>query len=177
MTQKNIRNVVSLFLTAATAAVSMASSSCSDWVDPPDLAAAPLTTTQKSPCAGATADASARPVCFKTDIRPLMNRTNFDLSGHGCKACHYPIFWGDKGTDSTGLDLSSLGSLRKGGFHSQGTMVVPGDPKSSAFVQKLRGQFYIGAHMPKDGPPFWSESQIQLVERWISEGAHGDDNE
>jgi hypothetical protein len=173
MTSKNTGIVLGLFLTAGVAL------GCSSWIDPPrlqdrDAAAAPLP------------DAANRPVSFKMDIRPLMNRTNWDPNGHGCKACHYPEgsgdgglagFWGAKGTDSTNLDLSTLGAIRQGGYHTANDMIIPGDPANSAFVQKLRGSFYLGAKMPKDGPPFWSEAQIQLVERWIREGAVGADTE
>ena len=164
-----MRRAFALCIAAASAVSLLAVSSCSSWTEsnldgPLDAAPKPLP------------DAAGRPVSFKTDIRPLMNRSNVDPTGHGCKVCHYPTFWGDKGTDSTNLDLSTLGALRKGGFHTP-NIIVPGDPANSAIVQKLRGKFTIGAKMPKDGPPYWSEAQIQLVERWILEGAQGADNE
>jgi hypothetical protein len=124
---------------------------------------------------GSISDNQAR--FFATYIRPRINRTNIDGRGHGCRACHDPLFWGEKGTDSTNLDLSSLGKLRLGGFHTESNIIVPGNPAASALVQKLRGTFYLGAKMPKDGPPFWSETDIQLVERWIAAGAVGADNE
>ena len=170
MTKNKTRTLLALFLTGGAAAASFSLTACSDWVDPPHLA-------DRDAAAAAGADANGRPVSFAKDIRPLMNRTNWDPNGHGCRACHYPGFWGDKGTDSTNLDLSTLGAIRRGGYHTATDMIVPGNPAGSAFVQKLRGQFYIGARMPKDGPPFWSEAQIQLVERWIAEGAVGADNE
>ncbi len=164
-----MRSAFALCLMAAASAVGLCTTaSCSSWVE-----------SNLEPFDGGPpkyADAAGRPVSFKLDIRPLMNRSNSDPSGHGCKVCHYPTFWGDKGTESTKLDLSTLGAMRQGGFHSP-NIVVPGDPANSALVQKLRGQFSIGAKMPKDGPPYWSEGQIQLVERWILEGAQGADNE
>jgi hypothetical protein len=156
-------------MAVATAASCISVSSCSSWTESNLDGPIP-------PPPRVIQDASARPVSFAKDIRPLMNRSNSDPSGHGCKVCHYPLFWGDKGTYSTNLDLTTLGTLRKGGFHTP-NIVVPGDPKNSAIVQKLRGSFIIGARMPKDGPPYWSESEIQLVERWIQEGAQGADNE
>ncbi len=156
-------------MAVATAVTCVSVSSCSSWTESNLDGPFP-------PPARVPPDASARKVNFKLDIRPLMNRSNSDPTGHGCKVCHYPSFWGDKGTDSTNLDLSTLGALRKGGFHTP-NIIVPGDPKASGLIQKLRGQFSIGAKMPKDGPPYWSESEIQLVERWILEGAQGADNE
>ena len=174
--------------TAALLGTFAVSSGCSSWTDSPGyvLADAGL----KLP------DVLADPVNFKRDIRPFMNRTNVDKTGHGCRVCHYgffnpgPVedagvgaFWGAKAFESTGLDLSSLGALRQGGFHTRDNIIVPydcpapGEQPKSAIIQKLRGTFYLGTQMPKDGPPFWNEQQIQLFQRWICEGAKGDDNE
>ena len=116
-------------------------------------------------------------IVFGRDIRPLMDRGPEDPSGHGCKACHYSTEPSHIGTDVTGLDLSTLGSLRKGGVDTQSNIVVPYSPEASALVQKLRGTFGEGARMPKDGPPYWSESDIALVEQWIAQGGKGDDSE
>ncbi|HEY1955635.1 MAG TPA: hypothetical protein VGH28_08480 [Polyangiaceae bacterium] len=117
------------------------------------------------------------PVLFGRDIRPLMDRSSSDPSGHGCKACHYAKFTSHVGTDASGLDLSTLGALRRGGNDTHQNIVVPYSPEGSALVQKLRGTFSIGVRMPKDGPPYWSEDEIELVERWILQGAKGDDSE
>jgi len=116
-------------------------------------------------------------IIFSRDIRPLMNRTADDRSGHGCAACHYSTNPDHPAIDQIGLDLATLGALRKGGAHTQSNIVVPGNPASSAIVRKLRGTQLRGARMPKNGPPFWSEHDIQIVERWIAEGAKGADDE
>ena len=34
-----------------------------------------------------------------------------------------------------------------------------------------------GLRMPKDGPPFWSGQEIQLMRNWIAQGASGEDAE
>lgn len=117
-----------------------------------------------------------QPVSFKRDIRPLMNRSADDPNGHGCKACHYSTEPQHMCTDLTNLDLATLGALRKGGKRTQ-DIVVPGKPADSSLVKKLRGTFDGGLRMPRNGPPYWSEQDIQLVERWIAEGAKGDDSE
>jgi hypothetical protein len=44
-------------------------------------------------------------------------------------------------------------------------------------VQKLVGDYFEGLPMPKDGPPYWSQDEIQLVIDWIAEGANGGDSE
>ncbi|MBI2389850.1 MAG: hypothetical protein HYV09_09680 [Deltaproteobacteria bacterium] len=133
------------------------------------------------PMSDATPDAPDAPdaggVSFARDIRPLMNRSGTDPTGHGCKRCHYPSVPPAGGFVNSGLDLETLGKLRLGGKTSGARIVVPGKPEESALVQKLRGTYAFGARMPKDGPAFWSEEQIVLVERWIREGAKGADNE
>ena len=116
------------------------------------------------------------PVDFATDIRPLMNRDYSDPTGVGCKPCHYASEASHQGTDASGLDLSTLGGMRQGGNNTRASVVVPYDPEGSAIIAKLRGTFQIGERMPRGGP-YWSEDQIELVERWIAQGAKGDDEE
>jgi hypothetical protein len=126
-------------------------------------------------------DASDAPdgdaVSFKNDIRPLMDRAADDPTGHGCKECHYSTMPSHIGLDATGLDLATLGALRRGGVTSGTNIVVAGDPDASAIVQKLEGTYSIGARMPRSGPPFWSTDDIAKVRRWIAEGEHGADDE
>jgi len=47
--------------------------------------------------------------------------------------------------------------------------VVPGQPDASELVRRIRGQ--ARPRMPLDGPPYLSEEEIRLVERWIQQGA------
>lgn len=126
---------------------------------------------------GTSDSADAGGVSFARDIRPLMDRSGTDPTGHGCKRCHYPSVPPAGGFVNSGLDLETLGKLRLGGKTSGARIVVPGKPEESALVQKLRGTYAFGARMPKDGPPFWSEAEIALVETWIREGAKGADDE
>jgi hypothetical protein len=114
-----------------------------------------------------------RDVSFAKDIRPLMNGDG----AKGCKGCHYPTnFSGTReGFLETGLNLETLGALRRGGRNTNAGIVVPGSPCNSAIVKKLQGTFG-GARMPKGGP-YWRPDQIQLVVDWIAEGARGEDAE
>jgi hypothetical protein len=49
---------------------------------------------------------------------------------------------------------------------------VPGDPESSYLVHKVDGRRgIVGNRMPNDGPPFLTDGQIQILERWIEIGA------
>jgi hypothetical protein len=121
--------------------------------------------------------ASPTGVSFARDIRPLMNRSVDDPSGRGCKACHDPRASVHIGTDLGGLDFTTLKSLREGGGTSGRNIIIPGKPDDSALVQKLRGTYAYGTRMPKNGPPFWSKAEIQLVVDWIAQGAKGRDDE
>jgi hypothetical protein len=91
--------------------------------------------------------------------------------------CHYSTQPLHPCIDVIGLDLATLGALRRGGATSTSTIVIPGKPCESALVQKLQGDYFTGLQMPKDGPPFWSQQEIQLVIDWIAEGAEGGDEE
>jgi len=108
---------------------------------------------------------------FKAQIRPLMD----GVGAKGCKNCHYYSVGTREGLDATGLNLETLGALRKGGRNTGANIFVAGQPCNSAIVQKLRGTFG-STRMPKDGP-YWTPEQIQLVIDWIAEGAKGADNE
>lgn len=119
----------------------------------------------------------AHSVSFQTQIRPLMDRSSTDPTGHGCKTCHYSTQPSHLCTDVSGLDCATLGAIRQGGIVSGGTIIVPGKPCESALVQKLQGDYFEGLRMPKDGPPFWSDDEVQLVKDWIFEGAVGGDSE
>ena len=121
------------------------------------------------------ADAGAlAPVDFGRDIRPLMSRD--DNAPFGCKRCHYRDGADPQGRELGGLDLTTLGDLRRGGVSSKRGIVVPGDPGASAIVQKLEGTYARGSRMPKDRAP-WSAEEIGLVRRWIAEGARGSDDQ
>jgi hypothetical protein len=119
----------------------------------------------------------ANAVSFAAQIRPLMNRSNSDPTGLGCIVCHYSTQATHPCLDVTGLDLATLGALRRGGVVSGPNIVIPGKPCESALVQKLVGDYYTGLRMPKGGPPYWSDDEIQLVKDWIAEGAAGEDSE
>ena len=121
------------------------------------------------------ADAAVGAVVFSRDIRPLMDRADGPTT-FGCKRCHYPGQPDPQGLQLAALDLSSLGTLRRGGVSSGTSVVIAGDADGSALVQKLEGTYTRGARMPKDRSP-WSAAEIALVRRWIQEGAKGADGE
>jgi hypothetical protein len=119
-------------------------------------------------------------VSFKRDIRPLMNRPappkGETSPPKGCKPCHYRTETSHNGIDLGGLDLTTLGELRKGGGSSGPRIVVAGKPDESAIVQALEGKYFYSARMPKNGP-YWSDLEVGIVRQWILEGAKGADDE
>jgi Planctomycete cytochrome C len=116
-------------------------------------------------------------ITFAHDIRPLIARLADDPSGPGCKKCHYSTQPEHVGFDLGGLDLATLGSLRKGGTTSGDHIVVPGDPESSVIIQKLEGTYGYGAQMPRNSPRHLGVEEIDLVKSWILAGAKGADDE
>jgi hypothetical protein len=121
------------------------------------------------PLAGACSNADTDPelaISFRAQIRPLIAR-----SIAGC-SCHLPAAAGPGlGTQLSGLDLSSLSSLRAGGFNSGGQAVVASEPCASVLYQKVFEAPPFGSRMPLGGPPFWTAEELALLHDWIAEGA------
>lgn len=78
-----------------------------------------------------------------------------------CVLCHQ----GDAAP--SGLRLDSIDALLKGS--AKGPVVRPGDAAGSELVRRIRGQSL--PRMPLTGPPFLSDAETALVERWIAAGA------
>lgn len=104
--------------------------------------------------AGLAAD-SAKPVSFDREIRPILERQ--------CQGCHQPA------KKQGGLAVTNFALLVKGG--KAGSAVVPGKPGESPLLQSLLGEGI--ALMPKGGEPL-PKASIEVVRRWIAEGAKDD---
>ena len=89
---------------------------------------------------------------YNPDILGLM-----DL--HGCTSCH---------GGASGLFVTPYNNILTTGDH--GPVVVPGD-SNSVIVQKLKGTAGFGVRMPRNGPPYLSDSEIQVFVQWIMNGA------
>ena len=51
-------------------------------------------------------------------------------------------------------------------------LVAPGDPERSYIIHKLEGRpGIVGLQMPRNGPPYLTAGQIQVIKRWIEIGA------
>ncbi len=124
------------------------------------------------PLTGACDNADSDPdtdVSFSHDLRPLLAR---EAGMAGC-SCHTPTNGAPSGITLGGLDLGSYESLRAGGFNTGDEIVVPGEPCRSRIVEKLSLPSW-GARMPLDGPPYFTDEEVQLVADWIAEGADDD---
>lgn len=146
------------------------------------LASCSAVSPEVGPIATTTSDGGCAPadvqggVSFARDLRPIMNRFPDDPAGSGCAKCHYANAANPIGISIGGLDMTTLGSLRKGGRNSGANVVLAGNPEGSAIVQKLRGTYFIGARMPKNGP-YLTDAETKLFADWIQQGAKGSDCE
>lgn len=100
--------------------------------------------------AGAGA-AGAQEVTY-ADLAPIL--------GARCSACHS----GDGA--AAGLRLDSVEDVLRGSRN--GPVVRSGDPEGSELVGRLRGTRQ--PRMPMSGPPFLSDAEIALFERWVASG-------
>ena len=91
-----------------------------------------------------------------------------------CVVCHTD----DGRTPSGGLNLKNastsyaalvnVGSTGKSGA----VRVIPGNPSGSYLIQKLEGAAdIVGLRMPRNGPPYLTDAQTQLIRQWIQNGA------
>src|SRR5207245_3467359 len=94
------------------------------------------------------------PVSFYRQVRPVLQRN--------CTGCHQPAKAGGK------LLLTSYGATKAGG--EQGVGFEPGKPDESLLIEFISGE---KPAMPKNAPPLPKE-QVELISRWIAEGAKDD---
>lgn len=114
-----------------------------------------VTVTAVTVNAGQFCDAQQpKPVSFHNDIHPILQRK--------CQGCHQPAKPNGK------LVLTTFEFLMKGG--EGGAVVEPGKPDESTLVEQITGN---PPAMPKNAPPL-SAKEIELVKRWIAEGAKDD---
>ena len=101
------------------------------------------------------------PVNFNRDIRPLL--------ANNCFRCHGP----DAETREAGLRLDRQEAATReldSGDHA----IVSGDPATSQLIERLRTDDEDLRMPPADIGPGLKEHEIELLERWIAEGANYD---
>lgn len=97
------------------------------------------------------------PSYYPVHIAPLLTRS--------CVSCHKPE------KHKGGLRMDSYQQLMLGG--EDGKVVVPGEPKSSDIIRRLRLPPSDDDSMPSDGEKPFTQEEIQMLEHWIAAGAKG----
>lgn len=97
-------------------------------------------------------------VSYSADVAPLLEKY--------CQACHMP---GQLGYQASGFDLQGYDSLMKGTKY--GPVVLPGDPLTSALVMLIEGRADQSIKMPHAGAPQMSQQEIEIIRRWVEQGA------
>jgi WD40 repeat protein/mono/diheme cytochrome c family protein len=110
-------------------------------------------TKEKAPAAAKP----AKPVSYNKQIRPILQAR--------CQGCHQPAKAGGA------YVMTSFDRLLKGG-ESDELAIVPAKPEESHLVEMITPQNG-KAEMPQDKPPL-SRGEIELITRWIAQGAKDD---
>jgi len=97
----------------------------------------------------------SNPAFYRLHVAPLFDRS--------CASCHRPA------KHKGGLRLDSYEQLMRGG--DDGPVVVPGNPKASDILRRLRLAPSDDDSMPSDGDKPLAPEEIQMIERWIAAGA------
>jgi len=100
---------------------------------------------------------SAQKVSYDKQIRPILQAR--------CQGCHQPAKAGG------GYVMTSFDRMLKGG-ESEEPAIVPAKPGESQLVEMVTPQKG-KAEMPQDKPPL-SAGEIELITRWIAQGAKDD---
>ena len=116
------------------------------------------------PGGAATTSAAAQPapapapgeVVTWTHVAPLLARR--------CVKCHTD--GGLRGPAPEGFRLDGYAAALESGERAR---VVPGHPRASELLRRVRG--LSRPQMPFDGPPWLSEDEVALIERWVAGGA------
>jgi hypothetical protein len=97
----------------------------------------------------------ANPAYYSVHVAPLLARS--------CLSCHKPE------KHKGGLLMDTYEHLMKGG--EDGAVVVPGNPKSSEILRRVRLPASDDDSMPSDGDKPLAPEEIQMIEHWIAAGA------
>lgn len=104
------------------------------------------------------AEEPAGPVSYYKDIRPILQQH--------CQGCHQPA------KDQGGYIMTRCEDLVKAGDSGE-PPVVAGKPDQSYLIQQIVPHDGEPPAMPKGRPPL-ADKDVQLIRRWIAEGAKDD---
>ncbi|MBX3180594.1 MAG: PSD1 domain-containing protein [Candidatus Hydrogenedentes bacterium] len=108
--------------------------------------------------AAAEAAAPGDPIQFNQDIRPILSDK--------CFACHGP----DDATRKAGLRLDSLDGATAA-LKSGKQAIVPSDPAASVLIARITAEDPNDRMPPADHPKQLTTNDIDVLTRWIAEGA------
>jgi len=123
--------------------------------------------------AGACSDSSPTTPTPTPPASPTLAMIQAQIFDPSCTSCHTDV----GRTPSAGLNLRAgaafAGLVSVASPAQAGAVrVIPGNANNSYLVQKLEGAPGItGLRMPRSGPPFLTDAQVQLVRAWITAGA------
>lgn len=103
---------------------------------------------------GQEVPATSKPVSFYRQVRPILQRS--------CSGCHQPAKLGSN------LLLTTHAGTLKGG--DSGPSIIAGKPDESLLVKMIVGE---KPEMPRQADPL-PPSQIEIIKRWVAEGAKDD---
>ena len=107
--------------------------------------------------AARTGQAAAQPISFNRDVRPILS--------NNCFACHGP--------DATKRETEFHFDTKEGAFAEDG-IIVPGSAAGSMLVKRILNPDPKKRMPPPDSGHSLTAKQIELLRRWIDEGAKWD---
>src|ERR1019366_3367453 len=99
----------------------------------------------------------SNPAFYGLHVAPILGRS--------CISCHRPE------KHKGGFRMDSFALLIRGG--DDGAVVIPGNPKKSDLLRRVRLPASDDDYMPSDGEKPLTPEEIQTLERWIAAGAKG----
>jgi hypothetical protein len=97
-------------------------------------------------------------VSYSKEVVPILDKY--------CKSCHVA---GQAGYVVSGFELGSYESLMKG--TQFGPVVLPGDPLTSVLVMVVEGRVDPALRMPHGHAPAPTPDEVQVIRRWVEQGA------
>jgi hypothetical protein len=106
-----------------------------------------------------------------SSVRSLIVTQSDSAGRTACVACHTNVGRAPAGALNMAGDTYAAFVNQPSRLRAGEVLVRPGDPANSYLIKKLRGVGISGVRMPFNGPPYLTEGQILVIERWIQLGA------
>ena len=106
-----------------------------------------------------------------TSVRTLIVTQSDSAGRTACVQCHTNVGRNPAGGLNMAGDTYAAFVNQPSRLRAGETLVIPGDPANSYLIKKLKGVGITGVRMPFNGPPYLTDGQILVIERWIQLGA------